>query len=659
MTIQADLSPPSRNLWPSRPGKRRLGMWVDGLFRLLCQAAALLVLVLAVLVTAVLAWKSWLAIRTIGISFLTSMTWDPEPSHRRFGALAFVYGTVATSVIAMVIAVPLGVGTATCLSEVAPGWLRRVCSPLVEMLAAVPSVVYGFWGLFVVAPALQRLITGLGGPNQGGVGILSAGFVLSIMVVPYVASISFDVLRAVPRSQREAGLALGATRWQTIRSLVLPYAWPGILGGCFIALGRALGETMAVTMLIGNRPDISLSPFAMGNSIASVIANEFTEATYDLYLSALVELGLVLLLVSMAVNSLARLLIWRVSGGGSGRSLFVWNFLFRERTPMAPTATEVAEESSPASGLPTPEAPRAAVAKPHSSTRSPVLWPASHHGNAVRVDWLMTGVLELCLVITVVPLFLILGYLIYRGVGALNWSFFVNLPAPVGQAGGGMANALYGSLLLVGLATLFAVPVGLFAAIYLAEYRSILLGPAVRFIGELLGGVPSIVIGIFAYAVVVKPMGHFSGWAGGFALGVMMIPIFMRVAEEALRMVPRTIRDVGYALGASRWQVVMGIVVPATLPALITALLLAIARVAGETAPLLLTASSNQFWPSSPGDFTPSLPVYIFTYAVSPYEDWHRQAWAAALVLVVAVMLLNFGVRMLGGKRSLAADRDD
>ena len=321
---------------------------------------------------------------------------------------------------------------------------------------------------------------------------------------------------------------------------MLPYAWPGILGGCFIALGRALGETMAVTMLIGNRPDISLSPFAMGNSIASVIANEFTEATYDLYLSALVELGLVLLLVSMAMNSLARLLIWRVSGGGSGRSFFVWNLLFRERTPMAPTATEVAEELAPVPGLPTPEAPQAAVAKPHSSTRSPVLWPASHHGNAVRVDRLMTGVLELCLVITVVPLFLILGYLIYRGVGALNWNFFVKLPAPVGQAGGGMANALYGSLLLVGLATLFAVPVGLFAAIYLAEYRSVRLGPAVRFIGELLGGVPSIVIGIFAYAVVVKPMGYFSGWAGGFALGVMMIPIFMRVAEESLRMVPRT-----------------------------------------------------------------------------------------------------------------------
>jgi len=376
MTTQAALAPPSRNLWPSRQGQRRLGKWVNGLFRLLCQGAALLVVVLAVLLTAVLAWKSWLAIRTIGISFLTSMTWDPEPSHRRFGALAFVYGTVATSVIAMVIAVPLGVGTATCLSEVAPGWLRRVCSPLVEMLAAVPSVVYGFWGLFVVAPALQRLITGLGGPNQGGVGILSAGFVLSIMIVPYVASISFDALRAVPRSQREAGLALGATRWQTIRSLVLPYAWPGILGGCFIALGRALGETMAVTMLIGNRPDISLSPFAMGNSVASVIANEFTEATYDLYLSALVELGLVLMLVSMAINSLARLLIWRVNGGGrAGRSS---SGIFsasgpRRRPPRPPRRSPRNQHPHPASSrrmLPEPRSPNR-ISRPHHPSYGP------------------------------------------------------------------------------------------------------------------------------------------------------------------------------------------------------------------------------------------------------------------------------------------------
>src|SRR5205807_7915651 len=164
-----------------------------------------------------------------------------------------------------------------------------------------------------LAPVVQRVITALGGPNLGGFGILSSGLILAIMIVPYITAVSYDVCQAVPRSQREGSLALGATRWQTIWSVVLPYARPGIIGACFLALGRALGETTAVTMLIGNKPEISLSPFAMGNSIASVIANEFTEATYDLYLSALVALGLVLLLVSVVVNALARLLIWQVS----------------------------------------------------------------------------------------------------------------------------------------------------------------------------------------------------------------------------------------------------------------------------------------------------------------------------------------------------------
>jgi phosphate transport system permease protein len=269
----------------------------------------------------------------------------------------------------------------------------------------------------------------------------------------------------------------------------------------------------------------------------------------------------------------------------------------------------------------------------------------------------MMGLLGLALLLTVGPLFVILGYLLYHGLGALNWEFFTKLPVPVGESGGGMANALYGSAMLVGLATLFAVPIGVLAAIYLAEYRSDRLGPAVRFIGELLGGVPSIVMGIFGYAVVVRPLGHFSGWAGAFALGVMMLPIVMRASEEALKLVPQSIRNASYALGASQYQTVLRVIVPAALPAIITAVFLAVARISGETAPLLLTALSSQFWPSSPNDYTPSLPIYIFNYAISPYPDWHRQAWAAALVLLAVVMLLNVGIRLLTGKGVVSASR--
>jgi phosphate transport system permease protein len=637
---------------------------VDIVFQGICQAAAVLVIVLAALLLGIILWKSWLAIQTIGSHFFLSTTWDPEPTHRQFGALAFVYGTVATSAIAMVIAVPLGVGTAAFLSEIAPGWLRRAGSFLVEMLAAVPSVVYGFWGLFVLAPVLQDIFTALGGPNQGGVGILPAGLLLSIMIVPYIAAVSFDVCRAVPRAQREASLALGATRWQTIRSVVLPYASPGIVGGCFLALGRALGETMAVTMLIGNRPEISLSPFALGNSIASVIANEFTEATYDLYLSALVQLGLVLLLVSVVVNSLARLLILRVSSGKRVRTLFQGRLgwwkgraIIEDQLSKKEDRESKKEDGKSTSGKVIVLEP-SSIPHPRSSIKVMRSSPISSQWTR-WMNGVMTGVLGLCLIFTVGPLFFILGHLIYQGLGALSWGFFVNLPAPVGQEGGGLANALLGSFLLVAVATLFAVPVGVLAAIFLAEYRSDRLGPAVRFIGELLSGVPSIVIGIFAYNLVVRPMGHFSGWAGSFALGVMMIPIVMRASEEALKLVPKTIRNASYALGASRCQTVLRVVVPAALPAIITAVFLAIARIGGETAPLLLTASSNQYWPSSPNDFTPSLPVYIFNYAVSPYEEWHKQAWAAALVLLAAVMLLNFGVRFLAGKRLVLASHAD
>jgi phosphate transport system permease protein len=607
----------------------------DRLFRGLCQGAAALVVALFVVLVGVLVWEAWPAMKATGFRFLTDSTWDPEPSHRKFGALAFVWGTVATSAVAMLIAVPLGIGTAAYLSEVAPRRVRQVGSFLVEMLATVPSVVYGFWGLAVLAPAVQSAVTFFGGPNTGGLGILPAGLVLAIMVVPYVTAVSFDVCRSVPSAQREGAYALGASRWQVIWHNVLPYARPGIVGGCFLALGRALGETMAVTMLIGNRPDIKLSPFSMGNSIASVIANEFTEATYDLYLSALVELGLVLLLVSVVVNSLARVMLWRIGRVGAFRPLGErLRGVFGKKKSKADPERNGRPADPPATG-------------PGEAARN--------FRRAMLVDRVMGWVLALCLAVTVGFLLLVLGYVVYRGVGGINAAFFVNMPAPVGKPGGGMANAIFGSITLVGLATLFAVPVGLLAAIYLSEYKSGRLGAVVRFVGELLSGVPSIVVGIFAYTVVVRPMGHFSGWAGAFALGLMMLPIVMRASEEALKLVPGSLRQASFALGANNWQTVMRVTLPAALPAVITAVFLSVARIAGETAPLLLTASSNQFWPSSPNDFTPSLPVYIFNYAVSPYEDWHRQAWAAALVLVVAVMTLNFGVRLLAGKRVVLA----
>ena len=254
----------------------------------------------------------------------------------------------------------------------------------------------------------------------------------------------------------------------------------------------------------------------------------------------------------------------------------------------------------------------------------------------------MTGV---CAVVSVAVLFLILGCLIYQGGTSINWNFFTKLPVPVGEVGGGMANAIVGTGELLFLATLIGVPIGFFGAIYLAEFSGSTMAFVVRYAADLLNGVPSIVIGIFAYAVAVHPFRHFSTYAGGFALGMMMIPITLRSTEEFLLAVPRSQREGAMALGASKWKTIVTVIVPAAYRGILTAVLLAIARVAGETAPLLFTAFGNTYWSKGLSDATASLPAVIYSYALSPYEDWHRQAWAAGLVLLVLVLVINIIAR--------------
>ena len=256
----------------------------------------------------------------------------------------------------------------------------------------------------------------------------------------------------------------------------------------------------------------------------------------------------------------------------------------------------------------------------------------------------MTGV---CALVAVSVLFFILGYLVYHGGTSISWNFFTKLPAPVGESGGGMANAILGSAKLLLIASLFGVPIGFFGAIYLAEFSGATTAFVARYAADLLNGVPSIVIGIFAYGLVVLPFKHFSTLAGGFALGLMMIPITLRSTEEFLRAVPRALREAAMALGASKWKTIVTVIVPAAYRGILTAVLLAFARVAGETAPLLFTAFGNRFW--SPGwqQPTASLPVMIFTYAVAPYDDWHRQAWAAGLVLLGLILVINIVARAI------------
>jgi phosphate transport system permease protein len=263
------------------------------------------------------------------------------------------------------------------------------------------------------------------------------------------------------------------------------------------------------------------------------------------------------------------------------------------------------------------------------------------------VNALMFSITGLCALLTVSVLFFILGYLLWYGGRLLSWSFLTQLPKPPGEAGGGMANAILGTGKLLLLTTLIGVPVGFVAGVYLSEFGRGSFPAVVRYTADLLNGVPSIVIGIFAYALVVMPMRHFSALAGAVALSIMVIPITMRTTEQFLRAVPQSLREAALALGAGKWHTVATVVVPAAFRGIVTGTILGVARVAGETAPLLFTSFGNQYWSSGFNQPTASLPVMIFTFAVSPYDDWHRQAWAAGLVLLALMLMANVAARLV------------
>jgi phosphate transport system permease protein len=297
----------------------------DLIFRVVLTVLACLLPLLLLLIAVELVSEAMPAARRFGLSFLTTSVWDPVRG--QFGALPLIFGTLYSSVVALAIAVPLALGCAIFLTEFAPRWLRYPVATLIELLAAVPSVIYGLWGIFVLIPLLRDHLWPVVRPVLGhvpifsgvfyGPSVLAAGVILSVMILPYIAAVSREVLLTVPADQREAGLALGATRWETVWHVVLPYGRAGIMGAVILGLGRALGETMAVTMVIGNRHEVSASLLQPGYTIAAAIANEFSEAVSDMHLSSLFLVGAVLFLITIIVNALARVLVWRVARGSA------------------------------------------------------------------------------------------------------------------------------------------------------------------------------------------------------------------------------------------------------------------------------------------------------------------------------------------------------
>ena len=588
----------------------RLG---DIAFRHLTRVAALAVLVILGGIIVSLVWGSLPALRTFGVSFLYEEVWNPVTE--KFGAIAPIYGTIVTSFIAMLIAVPVGLFIAMFLTELCPMWLRRPIGIAIELLAGIPSIIYGIWGLFVFAPFLQQyvqpfLITVFGeipifstlfaGPPYG-IGIFTAGLILAIMVLPFITSISRDVFEAVPPVLKEAAYGLGCTTWEVARYIVLPYTRVGVIGGVMLGLGRALGETMAVTFVIGNAHRISGSLLAPGTTISATIANEFTEAVGDLYTSALIALGLILFVITFIVLAIARLLLMRLNARVGALT-------------MDPSISRLYAKRR---------------------RRNVVTMALAYGATGFGLTWLVV----------------ILGVLLWEGLSGLSLAVFTEMTPPPGSAGG-LLNPIVGSLVMTMIAVLIGTPLGMLAGTYMAEYgRYDKLTTVVRFINDILLSAPSIVIGLFVYEIMVAQMGHFSGWAGAVSLAVIVVPVVVRTTEDMLTLVPDTLREAAASIGLPRALMITRVAYRAARAGMVTGVLLAVARISGETAPLLFTALNNQFWSLNLNAPVSSLPVVIFQFALSPYKDWQKLAWTGALIITMAVLALSIIARILAAPR--------
>ena len=596
---------------------------------------------------------------TFGVwGFLTGDQWLPTPVSGApiFGALPFIYGTLMTSILALMIAVPAAIGIALATVVLLPKKLRGPIGAMINLLAAVPSVIFGLWGLTVLVPflkpALEWLSTTFGGlnifgwhPFEGPItsgSYLISALVLAVMVLPIITAIIREVLLTVPRDQQEAAYALGATRWEMVRNSMLPWARSGIVGASALGLGRAVGETIAIALLLGNSPGIFTSLVGPGSTLASIIALQTGEAS-GLQLSALTALAVVLFLLAFGINALARLLVRRHEGGAARKDGLVSRIvtgivgLFPRRAPK-----NVQVSPSLAAGAPPPPPPRrepATISGSASLSRS----------RRVR-SRLGEGVVWFSLAFGMVPLILVIWEMVRLGLPAISGSFFTELPPtdPSSYAGG-ISNALVGTLILMGIATLIAAPLGILTALFIRDVArpgtiSGKIGSAVGFVVDILLGVPSIVVGLIVYLGVVIVMGHFSALAGGIALAIIMFPVVVRASDEVLQLVPQAQKEAAMALGAPKWRTTLAIVIPAALPGIITGVLLGVARASGETAPLLFTSLGNQFFSTALNEPISAIPQLIYQRTIQVATPASLQlAWGAALVLVAIIFILNIG----------------
>jgi phosphate transport system permease protein len=609
------LGPPgTRALLLSRQGRRRGRAYRPAY---LVGGAVFAAVVIAVIVS--IATGSAQAFAHYGLSLVWSGTWSPSTG--QYGAGILVVGTALTTGAAMLLAAPVGLGAAVALSELVPRKVAAAASTFIELLAAVPSIVVGLWALLVLSPLFARdvepflrslpvLGVAFSGPAYGP-SILLAAVVLAIMTLPTLVALSRNALRGVPVEDREAAMALGATRWQVVRRVVLPTARPGIGAAVTLALGRAMGEAIAVALVIGNRVALPHSLIEPGATLGSAIVNQFAEAQPGLGTSSVIALGAVLLALTVAVNIVGQILRRAGKTGGSAAYL----------PAGAPGGAALPEEAPPSvlAGT-TANPPNAAVATTAENSLPRRLFSGGFGETACVV----------ALVAAIVPLIALGWYTVARALPALSFGFLVHPVVPFGVTGGGISTAIAGTARTIGLALVIAAPAGLLTALFLYE-RSGRLAGTLRFSADVLSGVPSIIIGIFAFEVVVRPMHRPSTVAASLALAVLMLPIMVRASEEAIRAVAVDLQEAGAALGAPRSRVVRSVVLRGSLPGLISGNLLALARVTGETAPLLFTLAAP----------TLAMSLLIYTDGTEPFPSVQQEAWATAFVLLAAVLALS------------------
>ncbi len=641
---------PSEPVGPRLAFLRRLGT----VFRGGATAAAAGVLLLTIGFVALLAVEAGPAIGRYGFALLLSDSWDPSAG--AFAAVPAIAGTLLTSGLALLFAVPVALGVALFSSEIGPRRLRAPLAYLLDLGAAIPSIVYGIWGLLVLVPLMRRSVepalmalTGGAPPFTGpalGSGFLTASVVLAVMVIPTVAALSREALRAVPRSQREAALSLGATRWDATRMAVFRPARPGILGAVMLGFGRAIGETIAVALVIGNIPLLPTSFLSTGVTIPSLLVGSFSDSA-GLTLSALVELGLILFGLSVAVNLAARGIVRWLSARDAPESAATRPRRRTVRPRTSPTATG---GDRPLGGRP--------------------WWPRVAAGRAGRVrrrraiHLAIGALLVVALGLAFLPLASLVDTAVAQGGAAVvRPSFYTSEPPPqciTNCTLGGIGPAIQGTLLLLGLASLIAVPAGLLTGIYLSEYGRNRFGQAVGLLVDVMTGVPSILIGVFVFTLFLRydRLDAVSALSGGVALAVLMLPIIARATTTALGTVPRGVREAALALGFPRHRVTLRVVLGSCRPALVTGNLLALGRAGGETAALLLTAGSSVYWFSGLHAPVATLAPFIYDALLnSTGPNLIADAWGAALVLLLIMAVISLAARL--ALRSAATSEAD